>query len=123
MAEILELTDTELIEILHIVNNLYGYDFTGYAAASMHRRMHRFMHASNLNDFNELKTALMSDRAAFERLLEQDLGKCTEMFRDPEFYACLRKDVFPDWLHLRSLEYGMPDVQQERRFFLWRYAV
>ncbi|TDH29151.1 protein-glutamate O-methyltransferase CheR [Segetibacter sp. 3557_3] len=95
MSRVIELTDQELTEVLQLINQLYGYDFTGYASASMHRRVYRFMHASGLNTYDDLRYNLSEQKATFEHFLEFISVNVTEMFRDPEFFKTIKEEVFP----------------------------
>ncbi len=95
MTPVTELTDKEFDEILQVIYNRYGYDFSQYARASMERRVNRFMNDSGLQTFFDLKYYLTNDRATFDFFLEKVTVNVTEMFRDPEFYRTLKEKIFP----------------------------
>lgn len=95
MAEKVELDETELEELLNIVHKTYGYDFTDYSRASIHRRISRFMIEAKLDNFYDLKFRLINDKSVFEFFLQKVTVNVTEMFRDPEFYRVLKLQILP----------------------------
>lgn len=93
-----ETTDVERIEIrllLEAMYQKYGYDFRGYAEASITRRIHRHRDLNGFRNVSEIHHAILGDRTAFLRLLHDLSISVTEMFRDPSFYGSLRKNVLP----------------------------
>jgi chemotaxis protein methyltransferase CheR len=89
------IADEELNEILQIVHKTYGYDFTDYARASMHRRLQRFMDDHRYATSYDLKYALVNDKQVFDTFLKRVTVNVTEMFRDPEFYRTMKEKVLP----------------------------
>lgn len=91
--------DTEEIELdllLQAIHIKYGYDFRNYSKAHIRRRVNQRMQLSGIKTISELQSLVLWDKDSFQ-LLMQDLSiTVTEMFRDPEFYAVLRKTVIPD---------------------------
>ena len=85
----------EFEDLLKSIRNNYDYDFTEYAEASIKRRVVLFMNANKLADVKDLKTRLLSDEHFFEKFVQNASVTVTEMFRDPSFYASLRKKVMP----------------------------
>ncbi len=85
----------ELNALLDAIYNAYGYDFRQYAEASIKRRSLYFMNARKLASVSELAHVLLQDEALFEEFVHNVSVTVTEMFRDPEFYACLRSKVVP----------------------------
>ncbi len=86
----------ELVEIiLADVLEIYGYDFTGYSRASLKRRMIRLYEMDRFVSFAEYRYKIRTDAGYFKRFLEEITINVTEMFRDPEFYRDLRKDILP----------------------------
>ena len=74
----------------------YGYDFAGYSRASFKRRVLRLYALDKIVSFAEFRYMIRSDAGYFNRFLEQVTINVTEMFRDPEFYKCLREEVLPN---------------------------
>jgi chemotaxis protein methyltransferase CheR len=89
------IADEELNEILQIVHKTYGYDFTDYARASMHRRLQRFIDDHRYATSYDLKYALVNDKQVFDTFLKRVTVNVTEMFRDPEFYRTMKEKVLP----------------------------
>lgn len=86
----------ELVEILLAdVLEVYGYDFTGYSRASLKRRMIRLYEMDRFVSFAEYRYKIRTEPSYFKRFLEQITINVTEMFRDPEFYQDLRKNILP----------------------------
>ncbi len=80
--------------LIHLVSQIYGYDFSGYASASFNRRVSRIL-LLNQMDFSSLLQLLQKDAEFFNFFLEEITVNVTEMFRDPSFYAALRQQVIP----------------------------
>lgn len=85
-------------EVELLVNELlenHGYDFTGYARASLKRRINRLMSLDKLSSFHELRFLLRKGGQYLQRFIEEITVNVTEMFRDPSFYQALRDEVLP----------------------------
>ncbi len=95
MSELQEISNTELGEVLYIILQYYGYDFTEYSVASLKRRISRFMELTETRDIFELKHKLINFKEYFSYFLQTITVNVTEMFRDPEFYRDLREKVLP----------------------------
>jgi len=89
------ISHTEADELLLQLLEEYGYDFSQYAKASIHRRIISFCTKKKLYNFIELRNALMNDAALFAKFVEDVTVNVTEMFRDPSFYRSLRENVIP----------------------------
>jgi chemotaxis protein methyltransferase CheR len=89
----LEISSAELGEILQLILQTYGYDFTDYSTASLKRRIIRFMEIASIKTIFDLKYNLTNDKSFFSFFLETVTVNVTEMFRDPDFYRDLREKV------------------------------
>lgn len=89
-----EITNEELGEIIDVIREAYGYDFRGYAVASLKRRILRFANIAGVSIF-DLKYHLVNDKSFFFWMLGSLTVNVTEMFRDPLFYADLKELVLP----------------------------
>lgn len=87
--------DEEIELLLVELLDLYGYDFTNYARASLRRRINRILIVDKLPSFAELRYRLRSDPAYLKNFVAEITVNVTEMFRDPQVYATLRKEVLP----------------------------
>jgi chemotaxis protein methyltransferase CheR len=90
-----ELEEIEIGLLLEGVNSHYGYDFRGYAPASLRRRLWHRARAEGLQSISALQDLVLHDRDAMQRLLIDMSVNVTTMFRDPAFYAALRETVIP----------------------------
>ena len=91
-----ELERLELELLLEAVHRRYGYDFRGYAKASLRRRLWRRADLEGLRSLSGLQERVLHDPECMQRLLADLSINVTAMFRDPEFHAALRDHVFPD---------------------------
>ena len=86
----------EQVELLILdVLEQYGYDFTGYARASLKRRILRLFTLDKQVSFAEFRYNIGKEGSYFKRFVEQITVNVTEMFRDPTFYKTLRNTVLP----------------------------
>jgi chemotaxis protein methyltransferase CheR len=83
----------ELNTMLETIRREYGYDFTQYAQASVKRRTLYFINFHKMAGVQSLIENLLADEFLFEDFVRNISVTVTEMFRDPTFYACLRKKV------------------------------
>jgi chemotaxis protein methyltransferase CheR len=91
-----ELEELELELLLEAVYRRYGYDFRGYARASLRRRLWRRADLEGLRSLSGLQERVLHDPGCLERLLTDLSINVTAMFRDPGFHQALRRDVLPE---------------------------
>lgn len=89
----IEESDIDLL--LNDLLELYGYDFTHYARASVKRRINRLWLLDKFPSFAELRYRVRSDPDYLKRFVEELTVNVTEMFRDPTFYKVLLTQVLP----------------------------
>jgi chemotaxis protein methyltransferase CheR len=87
--------DQEVEYLLDDLQKVYGYDFTNYSKASIKRRINRLFSLDKFPSFAEFRYRLKSDDQYLKRFVEEITVNVTEMFRDPEFYRTIRKEVLP----------------------------
>ena len=87
--------DDQITVLLNDLLELYGYDFTDYAMASLKRRINRLYALDKFTDFNALRIKVASDENYIKRFIEEITVNVTEMFRDSTFYRDLRENVLP----------------------------
>lgn len=85
----------ELELLLEGIYRRYGFDFRGYATASLRRRVWRRANLEGLETITALLDRVLHDRGVLERLLKDLSINVTEMFRDPSFHRALREKAFP----------------------------
>ena len=90
--------DLERIEaglLLEGIYQHYGFDFRGYAWASLKRRLWRRANEEGVHSLSALQARVLHDPPAMERLLLDLSINVTSMFRDPTFFAAFREKVVP----------------------------
>ena len=87
--------EIELELLLEAIFRRYGYDFRHYSRASIARRVRHFLATSEYVRISEITSRILYDEAFFQNLLEDFSVTVTEMFRDPDVYATLRREVIP----------------------------
>ncbi len=87
--------ENEVELLIKEIHQQYGYDFSGYARASVYRRVKRFIDLKHLAGVGDLRPKLFSDSYFFEEFLQEITVNVTEMFRDPSFFLALRKEILP----------------------------
>ncbi|MCP2044852.1 protein-glutamate O-methyltransferase CheR [Pontibacter sp. HSC-36F09] len=90
-----DLFELEVEALIKEIHTAYGYDFSGYARASVYRRIKRFLGQKHLQSIGDLRKFLFTDSFFFENFLQEITVNVTEMFRDPTFYKSLRENVLP----------------------------
>ncbi len=85
----------EIDLLLEAIQRAYGYDFRGYALASLRRRLWHRVHGEGLQTISGLQERILHDPSCMDRLLRDLSINVTEMFRDPSFHLALRDQVFP----------------------------
>jgi chemotaxis protein methyltransferase CheR len=87
--------DIELRMLVEAVYLKYNYDFRDYTGASQKRRVLVAMRAMECETVSSLQARVMHDPAAFAQLLQFLTIPVTEMFRDPDYYLAIRRQVVP----------------------------
>jgi chemotaxis protein methyltransferase CheR len=93
--ELTIIRDEELSLLLNDLVEIYGYDFTNYAKASLKRRINRLMVIDRLPSFAELLYKVRNEPDYLPYLVEQITVNVTEMFRDPLTFKAIREKVLP----------------------------
>lgn len=88
----------EIQLLLEGIFQVYGYDFRGYAEASLRRRLTLWLARSGFASFSQAQAELLRNPARFEGLLQGITVNVSEMFRDPAFFRALRERVVPHLL-------------------------
>lgn len=88
------ISSKQLDEVVDLVKEVYGFDFSDYTKASLKRRVSRIMLLRKLS-YYDLKHVLTNDAKFFQDFLEEITVNVTEMFRDPTFFKALGKTVIP----------------------------
>jgi chemotaxis protein methyltransferase CheR len=81
--------------LIEAIYHLYHYDFRGYAAASLRRRMKTAMLRFRCETLSQLQDRVMHEPAILPALLDHLTVQVSEMFRDPSYFRSLRDQVVP----------------------------
>lgn len=92
---ILEIEDIEIEVLLHAIFLKYGYDFKNYSKSHIKRRIKRRMVLSHIEKISQLTEKVLYNKEFFGQILLDLSINTTEMFRFPQFYLALRKEVIP----------------------------
>jgi chemotaxis protein methyltransferase CheR len=87
--------DVEVNLLLQALNERYGYDFTGYARASLKRRLRELMVYFELSHLTQLIPTLLYNEAVAQTVINSISVPTSEFFRDPFVWAYLRENVIP----------------------------
>ncbi|WP_244221945.1 CheR family methyltransferase [Corallococcus exercitus] len=87
--------DIELRLLLEALYLKYHYDFRGYAAASLKRRMAQAADHFDCATLSQLQDRVLHEPALFPALLDYLTVQVSELFRDPSYYRALREHVVP----------------------------
>lgn len=87
--------DIEVHLVIEAVRLKYGYDFRGYSEASLKRRLRNFVSEMDVTGIGDLIPLLLRDPNAVSRLVESISVPVSEMFRDPNIQAHIRREVMP----------------------------
>jgi chemotaxis protein methyltransferase CheR len=87
--------DADVEILLNDLLDKYGFDFTGYSRASLKRRINRIFSLDKHTSIAEFRYRILNNTNYASKLIEEITVNVTEMFRDPEFYTALRKQVLP----------------------------
>jgi len=89
------LKDEEVELLINELAQRYGYDFSNYARASLHRRISRLITIDRLTSFAELFYRVKNDADYLTHVVEELTVNVTEMFRDPFVFNVIREEVLP----------------------------
>lgn len=91
----MDIEEVEIDLLLDAMLKRYGYDFRGYARASLTRRIHKGLEEAGLARISDLIPEIVHSKEFFTRFVRNLSIPVTEMFRDPDFFKALRREVIP----------------------------
>jgi two-component system, chemotaxis family, CheB/CheR fusion protein len=94
--------DQEFDELLLMLKETRGFDFTGYKRSTLMRRIRRRMDARALSSLSEYRDYLELEPEEFSRLFDSLLINVTGFFRDPLAWQSLREEVLPELLSAKA---------------------
>src|ERR1700733_16240605 len=87
--------DIEFRLLIDAIYHLYHYDFRGYAAASLRRRLRAALSRFQCESVSQLQDRVMHEPKIFPALLDHLTVQVSEMFRDPAYFRAVREQVVP----------------------------
>ena len=87
--------DLELKLLVDAIYVKFHYDFRGYAQASLKRRIASALLHFGCASVSQLQDRLLRESQVFPQLLDFLTVQVSAMFRDPAYYAALRRRVVP----------------------------
>lgn len=104
-------TEAALREILAMLTERTGHDFSHYKRATMLRRMERRLQVRMLKDLPSYRDHLRQNPGETPQLLADMLISVTHFFRDREAFEALERDVVPGLFdRLAQADAGPPDA-------------
>jgi chemotaxis protein methyltransferase CheR len=87
--------DIELQLLIDAIYQRFHYDFRGYAAASLKRRLSMAIACLGCESLSQLQHKVLHEPSTFPALLNYLTVPVSEMFRDPACFRALREQVLP----------------------------
>jgi chemotaxis protein methyltransferase CheR len=87
--------ERELTMFLDTVYRRFHYDFRNYAPTSLRRRIATAQARFGCTTLSELRARLLRDDSLFPAVIRCLTVPVTDLFRDPEYFATLRRDIVP----------------------------
>ncbi|WP_425579535.1 CheR family methyltransferase [Streptomyces coacervatus] len=91
-------TDEELEELLGFLRDARGFDFTGYKRSSLGRRIRKRMSDAHVQSYSDYRDRLETNADEFNALFNTILINVTSLFRDPDAWTFLQREVMPELL-------------------------
>ncbi|HEX6520639.1 MAG TPA: CheR family methyltransferase [Streptosporangiaceae bacterium] len=95
-------TEREFDELLSMMKESRGFDFTGYKRSTLQRRVRRRMTLVDVPNFAEYRDYLELQPEEFSLLFDSMLINVTGFFRDPLAWQTLREKVLPELLSAKG---------------------
>lgn len=116
--------EREFDDLLLMLKETRGFDFTGYKRATLRRRVGRRLRALKLESVEEYRDYLELEPAEFTTLFDSLLINVTGFFRDPPAWQVLRERAIPSILAAKGGRSGpgAPGAPAARRRTAWPYS-
>ncbi|PVZ20252.1 MULTISPECIES: protein-glutamate O-methyltransferase CheR [unclassified Pseudomonas] len=88
-------SDIEIRLLIEAIYLKYSYDFRDYSGASIKRRVAHALRQFDCRSISALQERVLYEPGVFLELLQYLTIPVSEMFRDPEHFLVLRRDVVP----------------------------
>jgi len=87
--------DVEVNLLLNALNERYGYDFSGYARASLKRRLLELMYYFDVGHLSQLIPIVLYDEEVAQTVINSISVPTSEFFRDPGVWYYFRTTILP----------------------------
>jgi len=101
------LREPEMAKLFATIRSKHDIDFTHYKPTTIERRIRRRMALRRVAGLGEYLAILRDDADEIEQLYADILIRVTGFFRDPQVFATLQHDVFPELIRWRSESGGI----------------
>lgn len=103
--------DVEIDLMLEALRERYGYDFSGYARASLKRRLLELTRYFEVEHLSELIPSMLYDEAVAQTVINSISVPTSEFFRDPQVWKMVREKVLPQlntfpWINIWQVGCG-----------------
>jgi len=103
--------DVEVSLMLRVLKERYGYDFSGYAQASLKRRLQELTRYFDVEHLSELIPEMLYDEAVAQTVINSISVPTSEFFRDPQVWKMIREEVMPQlnsfpWINIWQVGCG-----------------
>ena len=95
-------SDRDFNELLLMMKESRGFDFTGYKRSTLERRINRRLAVVGLSTFAEYRDYLELEPEEFSQLFDSMLINVTSFFRDPLAWQALQERVIPELLSAKG---------------------
>jgi len=95
MSHAMSTFDIELNLLLEGVYQKYQHDFRHYARSSLRRRIRQAQERFNCRSVSHLQERVLHEPEVFAQMLQYFTVQVSEMFRDPDYFLALRRQVLP----------------------------
>lgn len=87
--------DIELDLLLRAIYLKFHYDFRDYARSSLRRRLESALSSFQVRTLSGLQERVLHDESAFPELMRYLTIQVSDLFRDAEYFATLRREIVP----------------------------
>lgn len=103
--------EVEVNLMLSALKERYGYDFGGYARASLKRRLSELARYFEVKRLSELLAVMLYDEAVAQTVINSITVPTSEFFRDPEVWRKVRETILPQldsfpWINIWQVGCG-----------------
>ena len=90
-----DIEDVEVDLLINAMMQRYGYDFSGYARASLKRRLLELARYFDVKHLSDLLSAMLYDEAVAQTVINSISVPTSEFFRDSHVWREMRESVLP----------------------------